>query len=196
MVLFQCLLSLCALNSAAALITTNPHKLTTISTRRIPLRAITKDVVYDGPEWTSIQDSLGVKTSNSYGKMTVVAGEREDTGEKIVGVVADSNSGVALKGTSIQVQESSVAKIPSAIQEQDAINTMIAALTGIQCTLPKVEGVGGANPTEENSMVSGKVVILGGSDYACFAAEGLAVLGTKVSLVSTNAVTVDHLNGK
>jgi len=41
-----------------------------------------------------------------------------------------------------------------------------------------------------------QVVVLGGSEYACFAAEGLAALGSQVSLVSTNKVSLKHKNGK
>ncbi|CAB9520557.1 expressed unknown protein [Seminavis robusta] len=132
--------------------------------------------------------------------MTVVAGTRDDTGDRIVGVMAGKSSGdyddedllpkVSLKESNLQVYEHSAAKIGKGIQDQDALNTMIAAFTGIHCTAPRVEGVGGA----KDSMVSGKVVVLGGNDYACFAAEGLAALGSQVSLISTNKVKVQNDN--
>ena len=93
----------------------------------------------------------------------------------------------------IDVQpEDLVLDIGAGLGYSSAVMAMIAALTGVQCTLPRVEGVGGADV----SMVSGKVVILGGSDYACFAAEGLAALGSQVSLISTNNnVNVKNKNG-
>ena len=161
--------------------------------------ATTKEVVYDGPEWTSIQSVLGVGNNDAtIGKMTVVVGLREDTGDKVVGVVASepNDNTIALQSTSLQIHADSMASVPKSVPDQDAVNTMIAALSGVQCTLPRVEGVGGASATAENGLVSGKVVILGGSEYACFAAEGLAAMGTQVSLVSTNKVKVQHQNGK
>lgn len=192
------LAGLLALDSTSAYLTNNSP----ISSRQSTSfqAARTKDVVYDGPEWTSIQDSLGLKTSSpttSYGKMTVVVGVRQDSGDKIVGVVADSGGAdtVSLQGSNLHVYSESTAKLPSSgVKDEEAMNTMIAALTGVECTLPRVEGVGGSLVSEENSMVSGKVVILGGSEYACFAAKGLAALGSQVSLVSTNDVKLQHGN--
>jgi Pyridine nucleotide-disulphide oxidoreductase len=159
-----------------------------------PLHVTTKKVVFDGPEWASIQQILRVPKqsgADSLGLMTVVVGTREDTGDRIVGVVSSSGAvqdempTFSLKeNKGIQVYQHSAAKVGNnKIQDREAMNTLIAALTGVHCTAPRVEGVGGATNSE---LISGKVVILGGSDYACFAAEGLAALGSQVTLVSTN----------
>lgn len=194
------LLWLLLADSASAMITTTAKT----PRARLSLQATTREVIFDGPEWASIQETLslrpnkpsvGTSVVDSYGRMTVVVGVQEDTGDRIVGIASDDTAGVALKGTKLQVYQDSVAKFnPKQVNDAEAMNTMIAALTGIQCTLPRVEGVGGADTTAENSMVSGKVVIMGGSEYACFAAEGLAALGSTVALVSTNKVTVKNQN--
>lgn len=103
----------------------------------------------------------------------------------MVGILVDNNNNN--NNNDMQVYQNSLAKIPSKVKDQDAIHTMIAALTGVQCTAPRVQGVGGSDASsDDNGMVSGKVVILGGSEYACFAAKGLAALGSHVSVVSTN----------
>jgi hypothetical protein len=164
-----------------------------------PLHVTTKKVVFDGPEWASIRQILKLQTTkaDSLGLMTVVLGTREDTGDRIVGVVAtcrDEMPTFSLKeNKNLQVYQHCAAKVGK-IPDQYAMNTLIAALTGVHCAAPRVEGVGGATNSE---LVSGKVVILGGSDYACFAAEGLAALGSQVTLVSTNynKITVKNPNG-
>ena len=165
----------------------------------------TKTVVFDGPEWSSIQqavvtpDSSTTNTQNSEGGvMTVAVGTRN--GERTVGVVAaaegsSSSSTVVLDDTSIHVYEHAMAPLPANIPEQDALNTVVAALVGIQCTAPRVEGVGGAS--SDFLVNAAKVVVLGGSDYAAFCADGLAACGCGVSLVTTNSnnVKVKDPNG-
>jgi hypothetical protein len=182
------------------------------------LHVTSRKAVFDGPEWTSIQQILkipkqkqsGSGSSNSLGLMTVVVGTREDTGDRIVGVVSSPLGGdddvdveddrmptfSLQENKNIHVYQHSAAKVGNnnKIQDQDAINTMIAALTGVHCAAPRVVGVGGATNSE---LVSGKVVILGGSDYACFAAEGMAALGSQVTLVSTSTnLNVKNPSGK
>jgi hypothetical protein len=61
-----------------------------------------------------------------------------------------------------------MAIIPKQVSDQDAISTLVGSLVGIHCTLPTLEQVGGA-PGE--NFVSGKVVVVGSNDYACFCSE-------------------------
>jgi hypothetical protein len=90
-----------------------------------------------------------------------------------------------------EVYEDSVAIIPDKISDQDAIATCIHSLAAIHCTMPRLDGVGGSSSDDvANSFVSGRVVVLGGNDLACFAAHGLAALGVHVSLVSTGSPKV------
>mmetsp|Transcript_27733 Transcript_27733/g.53711 ORF Transcript_27733/g.53711 Transcript_27733/m.53711 type:complete len:612 (+) Transcript_27733:160-1995(+) len=91
-------------------------------------------------------------------------------------------------GNNIRVYEHTAATIPEEISDWDAISTAAAAVVGIHCAVPRVGGVGGS----EVEFTSGKAVVIGGNDYACFIANGLATLGVDVSIVSTGGVNVKH----
>lgn len=71
--------------------------------------------------------------------------------------------------------------------------TYIAGISTIHAVLPKVEQVGGSDDT---TIATGdaKVVVVGGNDLACFAAEGLSSLGVQVCLVSTGNPKVRSTN--
>ena len=69
------------------------------------------------------------------------------------------------------VYKDSIARIPDKISDMDAISTYITSLSTIYCALPKVDNIGGA---AGESITTGKSVVLGSSDIACFAAEGLS----------------------
>jgi hypothetical protein len=155
--------------------------------------------VLDGAEWTSVQTILRAEFSSStttsttsgttrtteaktkYGYMRVVTG-RDSKDRRVVAVRyndGDDDSDKT-KDSHNLVYEDSVAVIPEKISDADAIATFTTCLSSVHCALPRVERVGGGN----DSIVAGRAVVLGSSDVACFAAEGLASLGIEVFLVN------------
>jgi len=157
----------------------------------VPLKSIetTQLAILDGPEWLSIQTLYNNNHNNKnknnnivpkaqFGHMTVVVG-KDAQGQQIIGIKSVTMGDN--KEQEDHVYQDSVAKIPSGIKKEDAIATYIASLSTIHAVLPKAEQVGGS----QEVMIGGKVVILGGNELACFAAEGLASLGVQVCLVST-----------
>jgi hypothetical protein len=139
--------------------------------------------ILDGSEWSTIQallqkeGQLSKKVSTKYGQMTIVTGRDEDNRRVIAMQTHEKNT----------VYEDSVAVIPDRVSETDAISTYISSLSAIHCALPKVKDIGGGT---DSAMVSGRAVILGSNELACFAAEGLASLGVHVSLVSPGSPKV------
>ncbi len=123
----------------------------------------------------------GYTTSNTkpVGVFKIIVGTRNQ--ERIVAMAkSDSNN------SSQDIWEDSIAKIPTSVSDDDAMSTLLAALTGIHCSLqdPKrleddlVQYVGGSNDTfevNENESngddMAKKVVVLGGSEYASFLSE-------------------------
>jgi len=177
-----------------------------------PLEAVAKQrvAVIDGPEWAWLQTFLNQKneessssrkqppSSTQHGYMTVLAGTTTD-GDRVVGIQAnndkndndddddnDNNNENPLVdlGNGAFLYKDSAATVPSKVNYDDAISTMVASLTGIHHAIPKIEKVGGSGQT----FVSGKVVVMGGNDYAKFCAEGLSALGSSVYLVTTRGV--------
>ena len=71
------------------------------------------------------------------------------------------------------------------MSDNDALSTAAAAVVGVHCALPRVGGVGGSDNSND-VFYSGKAVIIGGNDYACFLADAMASLGIEVSIVSNN----------
>jgi hypothetical protein len=130
----------------------------------------------DGAEWTSLQ--LHLMASNQIprgrlsevGRMTIITGTLPKTNERVVGIQAESdeNDDTISLDESTFLYKDSMATIPKQVKEQDAMTTLLASLVGVHCALPAVEEIAGSN---DDSFVSGKVVVVGGSDYACFAAE-------------------------
>jgi len=187
-------------SSAAATTTTNNNAAAAadvVTLTKITARA---KVVYDGPEWNSLQDyflrTTATTTSSSssssnknkkasgnnsikaagsdYGTMTVVVGRNKDD-QKLVGILSPTTTTTTSSSSSdddddddeIKIYKHSMAKIPTVaardrnkivITDDDAIRTVIATLTSIQCTIPRITGVGGDTDNHENvGMVSGKV---------------------------------------
>jgi hypothetical protein len=147
--------------------------------------------VLDGAEWNSVQTILRGESSTStgasrnitttkYGYMRVVTG-RDGENRRVVAMQCDGDDGS--DGTNINnllVYEDSIAVLPEKVSDSDAIATFIACLSSVHCAIPRVEKVGGGN----DSIAAGRAVVLGSSDVACFAAEGLASLGIDVVLVN------------
>jgi len=116
----------------------------------------------------------------------VVAGKTSE-GIRVVGVqqVGLEEGGVVLSDQ-VRLFPQSVAKIPSHVTDKEAMATLQVSLAGVHCVLPRMK-IGGS---QDEGFVSGKVVIMGGSDYACFCARGLVALGAKVHMVSTGTPKV------
>lgn len=101
--------------------------------------------------------------------MTIITGTLPKTNERVVGIQAeDTDDDTISLDDSTFLYKDSMATIPKQVKEQDAMTTLLASLVGVHCVLPAVEEIGGS---DSDSFVSGKVVVMGGSDYACFAAE-------------------------
>ena len=135
-------------------------------------------VVFDAAEWVSLQvvsKEEGQNTKPSkYGKMVVVVGNEEGSGERIVAMQYPDNLDFVYSET--------IAKVPEHVSDLDALSTFCAGMTSIHCTLPRtVDNIGGGS----DSIIAGKAVILGGNDQAFFAARGLSCMGVDVSLVSS-----------
>lgn len=127
----------------------------------------------DGAEFASLQAFLmgeGVEIGkfSQIGYMTVVTGTTEEQ-KRVVGIQALSgtNDTVVSLDSKTDIYACSMANIPKSVSDQDAISTLVGSLVGIHCPLPKLEKVGGAS----SGFVSGKVVVVGSSDYACFCSE-------------------------
>jgi len=130
----------------------------------LPLAAVSQSQVaaLDGAEWVSLQMHLMERHQiprgrfSDVGSMTIVTGTT-DNNERVVGIQADSTSEnedtIALDG-STAIYKDSMATIPPKVSEQDAMTTLLGALVGVHCVLPKVEHVGGS---DHDSFVSGKV---------------------------------------
>ncbi len=143
----------------------------------------TQLAIFDGPEWQSIRSLQNASLSTAkYGFMNVVVGKNSD-GQQVIGIQCASSEN--------NLYQESVVQIPPRIKKEDAIATYIAAISAVHAVLPKAEQVGGS----EEVMIGGKVVILGGNELACFAAEGLASLGVHVCLVSSGNPKIKSTNG-
>ena len=181
--------------------------------------------VLDGAELYSVESFLaaekGIKEKPPrsglarLGFLTVVAGTVEDDGEvednakysgkRVVGVeVAGGASGgdssdednkpLAISlGGGVNLHKDSVAIIPDTISDADGMATMMASLSAVHCALPISENVGGS---ADASIISGKAVVVGGGEYATFAADALATLGADVFQISTGKPNPKNRNGE
>jgi hypothetical protein len=138
--------------------------------------------VLDGGEWISVQSILqeerkpaSSRRRTKYGYMNVVTG-KDDKNRRVVAMQCLD----ATDNTEKKVYQDTIAVIPSQISEEDAISTFIMSLSCVHCALPKLENVGGGG----DSVATGRAVVLGSSDVACFAAEGLSSLGIDVTVVN------------
>ena len=182
--------------------------------------------VLDGAELYSVESFLaaeekGIKEKPPrsglarLGFLTVVAGTVEDDGEvednakysgkRVVGVeVAGGASGgdssdednkpLAISlGGGVNLHKDSVAIIPDTISDADGMATMMASLSAVHCALPISENVGGS---ADASIISGKAVVVGGGEYATFAADALSTLGADVYQISTGKPNPKNRNGE
>lgn len=171
--------------------------LSSTSTSTIPTTKLTsvgrsQFAVLDGAEWDSVksllldeqrQPSQSPSTTSSprskkYGYMNVVTGKDENNCRIVAMQCIDSYGSQA----SSVVYEDSVAIIPNQVSDEDAISTYIASFSVIHSAFPRFK-IGGGNEFSE-AISTGKVVVLGSGDLACFSAEGLASLGMEVFLVN------------
>jgi len=153
--------------------------------------------IFDGGELESFLlhgntgESTGSTAATKVGSLTLVTGStQEDPSQRIVAVQTNTNDINANYETvsmgDVDVYAHTIATIPQKVSEADALSTAAAALVGIHCAIPKVGGVGGSDNSND-VFYTGKAVVVGGNDYACFVADGLATLGIEVSLVSTGS---------
>jgi len=153
--------------------------------------------IFDGGELESFLlhgntgESTGSTAATKVGSLTLVTGStQEDPSQRIVAVQTNNNDNDANYETvsmgDVDVYAHTIATIPQKVSEADALSTAAAALVGIHCAIPKVGGVGGSDNSND-VFYTGKAVVVGGNDYACFVADGLATLGIEVSLVSTGS---------
>lgn len=153
--------------------------------------------IFDGGELESFLlhgntgESTGSTAATKVGSLTLVTGStQEDPSQRIVAVQTNNNDINANYETvsmgDVDVYAHTIATIPQKVSEADALSTAAAALVGIHCAIPKVGGVGGSDNSND-VFYTGKAVVVGGNDYACFVADGLATLGIEVSLVSTGS---------
>lgn len=131
----------------------------------------------------------GGRRGNVVGSLTLVTGTtQDDPSKRIIGVKADddiNNYETVSLGDEIDVHKHTIATIPQSVSDNDALSTAAAAVVGVHCALPRVGGVGGSDNSND-VFYSGKSVIIGGNDYACFLADAMASLGIEVSIVSNN----------
>jgi hypothetical protein len=90
--------------------------------------------------------------------MMIVTGTRLESSTKtqqdrMIGIQTNHQDGVALSADMFLYPQS-VAKIPPNVSDKDAISTMLVALAGVHCVLPRVEGVGGS---KDDFVLGGKV---------------------------------------
>ena len=181
--------------------------------------------VLDGAELYSVESFLAAENGSNekpprsgmtrLGFLTVVAGTIEDddddddanySGKRVVGVeiaAAGANSDASDDenkkstemsiGDGVNLYKDSVAIIPDNISDADAMATMMASLSAVHCALPVSENVGGS---ADASIISGKAVVVGGGEYATFAADALATLGADVFQISTGKPNPRDSNGE
>ncbi|KAL7530032.1 hypothetical protein ACHAXR_005986 [Thalassiosira sp. AJA248-18] len=107
---------------------------------------------------------IGVEVSSSIGNSTTASGGDNDDSREIISIDGD-----------LRLYQDSIAVLPSKLSPDDAISTASTSLLGVHCSsLPSLL---------ENDR-KGKVVIVGGGEYALFLAKALVGLGNQVSLVS------------
>lgn len=162
--------------------------------------------IVDGPCWESLRESplvidskdddsqaAAAIASSSVGSLSIVLGTLESTKEKVIGLVAspkedDDDKETTETLTSGQVVwKASVARIPAGTAADEAAATYHTGLTHLYpLTVAQAPAVGGSAETYLGVAVPQQAVILGGNPEAVWAAQALATLGSKVTLVSSN----------
>eukprot|EP00978_Attheya_sp_CCMP212_P001364 scaffold2856_cov47-Attheya_sp.AAC.1 len=138
--------------------------------------------------------AAGISKEDPQTRLVGVVVQQQETTEPTTTAASGNNDNVIISlqdGTRLQAQ--SVATIPPKISDATAISTLVAALSSVHCAIPRMESVGDDSSSGSSSstgpwVISGKVVVVGGGDYARFAADGLAALGADVKLVTTRRV--------
>ena len=111
---------------------------------------------------------VGVQKLEDDGNNTTTSSSTSTSNEKDNGY--DGNT-ISL-GDNVHIYKHTAATIPKHISDHDALSTAAASLVGIHCALPnRVEHVGGSALSDADVFYSGRVVVLGGNDLACFFAE-------------------------
>jgi len=163
--------------------------------QKIKLDALSnkQSIIYDGSEYKALNTLLPSQNPISDGKsfVTFITGTEESTGDRYVGILLNDidESNVISIDSKTKLLAENAARIPKNISDKDALCTAMASLIHIHCALPRIVNVGGEDDSA-SSFVSGKVVVLGGGEYAAFAARGLAAIGVDVTLVSTNSIKI------
>ena len=189
------------------------------------LRAVSKRQVevLDGAELRSVESFLAAEDGSTEGPirggpagdrlgfLTVlvgtVEGDGDRAGRRVVGVEmagtnqntntngdggAEFESSTTSLGDGAVLHPDSVAAIPAGVSDADAAATMMAALAAVHCALPISEDVGGST----DAAVGGRAVVVGGGEYATFAADALATLGAEVYQISTGRPKPSNANGE
>ena len=161
-----------------------------------------------------IRSSGGDLRGDRLGFLTVLVGTVEGGGDRagrrVVGVEmtetkkttnnsddAGAGAGAESSPTSLGdgavLHPDSVATIPAGVSDADAAATMMASLAAVHCALPISNNVGGS---PDATAVGGRAVVVGGGEYATFAADALATLGAEVYQVSTGRPRPRNANGE
>ena len=172
--------------------------------------------VLDGAELYSVESFLAAEDGSTekpirggpgdrLGFLTVlvgtVEGDGDRAGQRVVGVDMakknnnsddDAESSATSLGDGAILYSDSVATIPAGVSDADAAATMMASLAAVHCALPISENVGGST----DATVGGRAVVVGGGEYATFAADALATLGAEVYQVSTGKPKPSNANGE
>ena len=162
--------------------------------------------ILDGAEWSTTElflqkeGKLSRQSSTKSGYMTIVTGRRIEDDKRVIAMKKknmnnDNDDDNNNNNESSLVYVDSIALIPDSVSDSDAIFTYITSLSSIHCALPRISGIGGGEESSA-SLISGKAVVLGSNELACFAAEGLASFGIQVSLVSPGSPKVRTKFGK
>jgi hypothetical protein len=126
--------------------------------------------------------------------MNIIVGRGSEDNNCRVVAMQCMEDGDGNKDKNSIVYKDSIARIPDKVSDMDAISTYITSLSTIYCALPKIDNIGGALG---ESITTGKSVVLGSSDIACFAAEGLASLGIDVTIVNNKgSASINKFVGK
>jgi len=181
-----------------------------------------QDAYLDGAEWATVQeqqlnannnDHEGRRRKSSiFGKMTIVIGTLEEDNNKkndvIIGMKVNNNNSeednkVIKIGNDCYIYHDSYATLPSSDEERwdEIIMTYASSLSSIHCALPQpLKNIGGSSNVEfSSSEIDEKVVVVGGSKYACFVASGLSAMKAfkKVYLITTaNQMTLNLKKNK
>ena len=150
----------------------------------------------DGPCWKSLKNKLSATNVDGVGHLRVVIGKLND-GSQVVGMPPPTSQGGEESDTALVTLTSgetlvadSVAYIPSDLKTDQVAATYAYALTHVHSLLTVVEGVGGSS--DKVAAPPQHAVVVGGSEDAVRAAQALQVLGSDVTLVSTQKPKVEY----